>query len=66
MGYQTKFFVHDKTRMVKATTGQEYYDEAIKEGFREVTADEFDSFQVETRSIRPQRAKDRKNAKLGK
>lgn len=66
MGHQTKFFVHDKTRKVKAATGQEYYDQSIKEGFREVTADEFDAFQVETRSIRPQKAKDRTNAKPGK
>ncbi len=62
MAIQTKFFVHDKKQMTRAVTGQEYYDEAIKDGFREVAPEEFDAFMAQSRSRRPRRRKESTNA----
>lgn len=65
MAIQTKFLVNDKTRMVSAVMGHENYDEAIKNGYREVTAEEWDTFQLETRRLKPHK-KVKKEAQLGK
>jgi hypothetical protein len=50
--------------MVTAVMGQEYYDEAIKNGYREVTAEEWDTFQLETRRLKSLN-KVKKNAQPG-
>ncbi|MGE8063852.1 hypothetical protein [Pseudomonas sp. NPDC089569] len=62
MAIQTKFFVHDKTQATRAVTGPEYYEEAIKLGFREVTAEEFDAFMAKARASRPRKRKESMNA----
>lgn len=58
MANQTHFFVHDKTRMCRAVTGAKNYAEAIKEGYREVTGEEQDTFRAETRRIWPHKFKE--------
>lgn len=47
-----KFWVHDKTRMCSMTTGQENAAANLKEGFREVTAEEQDAFREETKALK--------------
>ena len=47
-----KFWVHDKTRMCSMTTGQENADANLKEGYREVTAEEQDAFREETKALK--------------
>jgi hypothetical protein len=61
MAIQARFLVHDKSRKICAVTGQENYAEAIKNGFREVTAEEWDAFQVETRLLKVKKKRN-KNA----
>jgi hypothetical protein len=65
MAVQTRFLVNDKTRMIGAVTGQENYDDAIKKGYREVSAEDWDAFQLETRRLKSQKRLD-KNARQGK
>ncbi|MGF6281830.1 hypothetical protein ABH908_000137 [Pseudomonas frederiksbergensis] len=62
MPIQTKFFVHDKKQVTRAVTGQEYYDQAIKDGFREVATEEFDAFMAQSRASRPRKPKESTNA----
>ena len=47
-----KFWIHDKTRMCSMTTGQEEAAANLKEGFREVTAEEQDAFREETKALK--------------
>ena len=62
MPIQTKFFVHDRKQVTRAVTGQEYYDQAIKDGFRKVTSEEFDAFMAQSRTPSPRKRKDSTNA----
>lgn len=47
----TKFWVRDKDRLCSATFGDEPARENIKDGFREVSAEEQDAFRAETKRI---------------
>ncbi|MDF9778971.1 hypothetical protein [Pseudomonas baetica] len=62
MPIQTKFFVHDKKQVTRAVTGHEYYDQAIKDGFREVAPEDFDAFMAQSRTPKSRKTKDSTNA----
>ena len=47
----TKFWVRDKDRLCSATFGDEPARENIKDGFREVSAEEQDEFRAETKRL---------------
>jgi len=47
-----KFWVNDKTRMCSMTTGAENAAANLKEGYREVTAEEQDAFREETKTLK--------------
>lgn len=57
----TKFWVNDKTRMCSMTMGTKEADDNLKEGFREVSAEEQDAFRAETKAL-----KDAKKTTKGK
>ncbi len=43
-----RYFVHDKTRRCRMTTGKGEAQETLDNGFREVTREEMEAFRVET------------------
>ncbi|EPL60709.1 hypothetical protein ACTO5A_23145 [Pseudomonas aeruginosa] len=45
---QQRFWVQDKTRLCRITMCAEYADEAVRDGFREVTLDEQEAFREAT------------------
>jgi hypothetical protein len=46
------FWVNDKTRLVRMTSGAGEAEQAKSSGYREVTADEFDTFRAVSRRDR--------------
>ncbi|HCF9284083.1 TPA: hypothetical protein NI618_001696 [Pseudomonas aeruginosa] len=49
---QQRYWVQDKTRLCRVTMGAEYADEAARDGFREVTLDEQESFREATHAAK--------------
>lgn len=47
-----RYWVQDKTRQCRMTMGKEYADEAMRDGFREVTLDEQEAFQETTQEAK--------------
>ena len=47
-----RYWVQDKTRLCRITMGKEYDDEAARDGFREVSLDEQDSFRDATQEAK--------------
>lgn len=45
----TRFWVNDETRYARATMGETEEADARRDGFREVTGEEWDAFRAETR-----------------
>lgn len=48
----SKYFVNDKSRMCQLAVGPGTAEEAIKEGFREVTLEELEAFRAVTQKAR--------------
>ncbi len=52
-----KYWVHDKTRVCSMTTGKENEISNIKDGYREVTIEEQEKFQKETKLLKKSKNK---------
>lgn len=50
---QPRYFVHDKSRLCRVVMGDANVQEALKDGFREVSPEEQDAFQQESRRLYP-------------
>lgn len=53
----TRFFVHDKSRQCQAVMGAQLAEEALRDGFREVSAAELNEFQSGTEALKAKKRK---------